>query len=357
MMRIQIDIGHPAHVHYFRNLIKILESKGNSVFVTSRDKEVSLNLLNKYNIPFISRGKGRNGYMGKFIYLFEGSWVLLKNAVKFKPDLFFSFGSPYLAIVAFLLRKPNISFDDTENAKLDHIIWVPISAAIFTPNSYLKYFGKKHIKYAGFIELSSLHPKYFKLDNSVLDMMGLKSGEKFIILRFVSWQASHDFGITGLNIQMKIKLVVELSKHMKVFISSEGNLPDELSKYKLTIPPERIHDVLALATLYIGEGATMASECAMLGTPAIYVNKLDAGTLREQAEYGLLLNLRDSSDIIEKAVALISRENLKEEWQEKRQKMLSEKIDVTAYMVWLLENYPNSFSVLKSNTDFQYNFK
>ena len=33
-MRILIDIGHPAHVHLFRNLYKELISKGHFVIVT-----------------------------------------------------------------------------------------------------------------------------------------------------------------------------------------------------------------------------------------------------------------------------------------------------------------------------------
>ena len=83
-------------------------------------------------------------------------------------------------------------------------------------------------------------------------------------------------------------MVTELSKIVKVFISSEAILPFELQKYILNIPPEKMHNVLAFANLYIGEGATMASECAMLGTPAIYVNSITAGTLEEQEKYGLI---------------------------------------------------------------------
>tara|TARA_B100000315_G_C14584869_1_gene592441 strand:+ start:2797 stop:2976 length:180 start_codon:yes stop_codon:yes gene_type:complete len=55
-----------------------------------------------------------------------------------------------------------------------------------------------------------------------------------------------------------------------------------------------MHDVLYYATLYIGEGATMASECAMLVTHAIYVNSLTAGTLEKQEEYGLIYGFRNS---------------------------------------------------------------
>jgi hypothetical protein len=40
-MKVLIDIGHPAHVHFFRNAIRELESKGHAVKVTARDKEVA----------------------------------------------------------------------------------------------------------------------------------------------------------------------------------------------------------------------------------------------------------------------------------------------------------------------------
>ena len=81
----------------------------------------------------------------------------------------------------------------------------------------------------------------------------------------------------------------------KVIISSEGELPVELEKYRVKISPERMHDLLSFASLYIGEGATTASECAMLGTPAIYVNVLDAGTLQEQENLGLLFSFRNEN--------------------------------------------------------------
>ncbi len=356
-MKIHLDIGHPAHVHYFRNFIKIMTEKGHLFSITARDKEVTFNLLDKYNIPYTSRGKGKTGLIGKILYIFQGDWILIKSALKFKPDLFLSFGSTYAAHAAFFLRKPHITFDDTEHAVLEHLMCFPFTSTILTPKSYIKNLGKKQIRFSGFIELCSLHPKYFELDNSILETMKILPGDKFVLLRFISWQASHDFGIKGIDWDTKMALIEELSKEHKVFISSEAELPDQLKKYKLPVPPEKIHNVLKYATLYIGEGATMASECAVLGTPAIYVNELDAGTLREQADYGLLLNLRNSHNLIETVKELIKKKNLKEEWQDHLQKMLEEKIDVTAFMVWFVENYPSSFKTMLFNPDYQYNFK
>ena len=48
---------------------------------------------------------------------------------------------------------------------------------------------------------------------------------------------------------------------------------------------------------------------------------------------------------------------LSEEFQRRRQKMLSDKIDVTAFLVWFIENYPESAKIMKENPDYQFNFR
>ncbi len=54
---------------------------------------------------------------------------------------------------------------------------------------------------------------------------------------------------------------------------------------------------------------------------------------------------------------LLSFKNIKEEWKRKKEKMLQDKIDVTAFMVWFIENYPASFKTMNENPDYQFNFK
>jgi predicted glycosyltransferase len=49
------------------------------------------------------------------------------------------------------------------------------------------------------------------------------------------------------------------------------------------------------ADLFIGESATMASESAVLGTPAIFVSTLQAGVLNEiEEKYGLLYMISEN---------------------------------------------------------------
>ena len=68
-MKIFIDIGHPAHVHYFRYTINKLKNDGHNIFITARRKDVTHQLLDNYNIPYTSRGIGSNSLIGKFFYL------------------------------------------------------------------------------------------------------------------------------------------------------------------------------------------------------------------------------------------------------------------------------------------------
>jgi len=60
--------------------------------------------------------------------------------------------------------------------------------------------------------------------------------------------------------------------------------------------------------------------------------------------------------VLEKIIELVRTENLAETCRAKRLKMLSEKIDVTAFLVWFVENYPDSADVMKKLPDFDKRF-
>jgi hypothetical protein len=359
-MRIFIDIGHPAHVHYFKNFLRIMESKGHTFFVSARERSIIFDLLNKYKISYFSRGKGSDGIIGKLFYMFAADFKLFSKALKFNPNIFISFASPYAAQTSWLLRTPHIVLDDTEHARFGHFFYKPFSKVFLNPSCFQKDFGKKQIRFNSYSELFYLHPNYIVSYPDILTLLGISENEKFALLRFVSWKASHDVGHSGLDLATKKQLVNMLvEKDYKVFISTEAENKDPFfDKYMINISPELIHYVMAHAHLLVTEGATMASECAMLGTPAIYVNSLDTGTLREQEDkYQLLHGFRSSKGVIEKVAELINTPNLKETCQLRRQKMLSEKIDPTTFLVWFIENYPESVKIMNENPDYQDRFK
>ena len=355
-MRIIFDIGHPAHVHHFKNVIFKLMERGHRVLILAREKDVTIKLLRAYSLSFIIIGKNYKSLDKKALNQIIVNLKTLKLCYKFKPDLLVGRASPNLAFASFVLSIPFVAFSDTEHAKINYITSFPFAKHVVTPSCFLRSLGRKHLRIDSYFELAYLHPQYFQPDTSILEILGVKEDERYIITRFVSWAASHDIGNRGLSIEMKRKLVKDLSKYVRVFISSEDELPHDLSSYQVIIPPEKMHDVLAFATIFIGEGATMASECAMLGTPAIYVNTLSAGSLAEQENYGLIACYRNQSGLLEKALGLLNTLGLKNSNRIRRQKMLAEKIDLAAFMVWFIENYPRSFEIMKKDPDYQYRF-
>ena len=334
-----------------------METKGHTFFVSARNRTIIHYLLDKYNIPFWDRGKGGNNFVGKFIYMLQADIKILKKAKEFKPDIFLSFASPYAAHVSKLTGKPHIALTDTDTAKLGILSFAPFTKYIITPKSFKKSFGIKHTRFDGFMELCYLRPQDFIPDNKIYKELGLKENEPYIIFRFVSWLANHDIGQFGFTKKSKIEFVKKINNRIKVFISSEGPLPNELEPFRIRVSPEKMHSVLYYANLYIGEGATMASECAMLGTPAIYVNSLTAGTIEEQENYGLLFSYRNIYGIIEKAEELLNNPSLKSDILSKRNKMLSDKINVNDFLIWLIDQYPDSLEILKNNPDYSLKFK
>ena len=345
-MRILVDIGHPAHVHLFKNMIWNLEKDGYEVKITTRDKEITLYLLNAYGFKYENLGKHHKKLLNKLLGLITRDYKLYKIARKFKPDIFISHGSMYAAHVAKLLGRPHISLEDTENSIEQIRLYAPFTDVILTSMCFKLDLGKKQVKYNGYHELAYLHPNYFKPDSSVFDDLGLSKDKKNIILRFVSWSASHDIGDRGFT--NMIDAIRSLEQHGRILITSEEGLPPELEKYKISVPPEKIHHLLYFADLYMGESATMASESGVLGTPSIFVSTSRRGYTDElESKYDLVYTFSDpetaQKDAVEKAFELLGNENIKEEWRQKRMKMLSEKIDVTAWMTNFIENYPESF--------------
>ena len=361
-MRILFDIGHPAHVHYFRNAIEILTKQGHEILVTTRKKEFTIQLLEYYQIPYVCTGRNYRSLIGKLYSIIRNDLIILISSLRFKPDIFVSFLLPFPAHIGFLLKKPVIGFGDTENAKLSLKLTKRFTNHILTPSCYQDDLGHKQIRFNGYMELCYLHPKYYQPNSYVLDLLRIQENEKYVILRFVSWNANHDLGHTGISLEMKRKIVQEVEKYAKVFISSENKLPEDLQNYQIKIPPEHMHDAIAFSNLLYGESSTMASESACLGIPAIFHDNEGRGyTYEEEEKYHLVFNysesLEDQEKSLRKAIEILVKPNGKEEFQLKRREILSEKIDVTSFMVWFIENYPRSATIMQKDSNFQDRFR
>ncbi|MFC1506905.1 DUF354 domain-containing protein [Thermoproteota archaeon] len=337
-MKILIDIKHPAHVHFFKNFIKIMEGRGHKILVTSREKDLTIHLLDKYgiaNVCISSIGKNKIELAKE---LFIRNKRFLKIAAEFMPDVLLGIMGITVAPTGRILGIASIVFYDTEIASLTNFIAYTLCDKFITPNCYRERLGRKNIRYNGYQELSYLHPNYFSPDPGVLKELGLERNEKYVVMRFVSWRSSHDFDRKGINIDTILYTVKKFQKFGKIFITSERDLPGILEKYRLHLAPEKIHSLIYYATLLYGESATMASEAAILGTYAIYLDDIGRGyTDEEEQKYNLVFNYstqkKHKLESMQKGIELLRDEDSKKEAQHKRERLLTDKIDVTNFMI------------------------
>ncbi len=336
-MKVLFDIGHPAHVHLFSNAAKILCKRGHSVFFTCREKEFEKELLQHYQFPFYSFGKKRLSRLGKILTLLSFEWKMLKVALRFKPDVFVSHGSPYAAHIAFLTRKRHIAMEDTGNMEQVRL-YLPFTKFVLTPALFHKSLGPKQIVYNGCHELAYLAPKYFQPNVKILEKLGVTLSEKFAVLRFVGWSATHDknqFGISEGDREKLIKILEGLG--FRVFISSEKPLSADLEGYKLNIHPHEILDVLGFAHLFVGEGATMAMEAGILGVRSIFVSTIHLGYIDELCKFEIIKQIIPNTVLTDVSNAIRSFGN-DEELKIKRDLFLSDKIDVPEFFCEFIES-------------------
>ena len=332
-MRVLVDISHPSQVHFFKNLILRFRKNKDKVIVTARGKDVTIDLLKNLNLKYICLSSQTGG-------IFSMAWELIQRYVlmwrivrRFRPDILIAETGVTIGLVGTLLRIPRIVEEDTEHAKLQRMLGLPFVTIIMTGLGYLGNHGNRERKFKGVWVQSYLNPEYFTPDVSVLTDAGIEIDKPYIVMRMVSWSAAHDKGLHGYSENQYLDIIEKLSKYGRVIISSEGALPLSMTKYRNPVAPEKVHHLLAFAKLYIGEGATMAAEAAVLGTPAIFTNPLPLGYLQAmEKDYQLVYNC-DNFDLgFEIAEKLLNTDNLKHLWQQRRKKLLDESEDINEFM-------------------------
>ena len=278
------------------------------------------------------------------------------------------------------------------------------------------------VHYPGYHELAYLHPNHFTPDPKIVEAYGIDTSKPYFVMRFASLNAHHDSGIKGINTEIAQRLIdilensgsacslsdqlvpfspacslstssgnklVPLSTNSTsgnkpcIYITSERPLEPQFEKYRIKINPLDMHHVMAFASLYIGDSQTMAAEAGVLGVPFVRFNDFVGriGYLRELEDvyelgYGIHATpLASDSPIrradgsvqpsgveelykrVEQLVAMPSEER-RATFQQRREKMLSDKIDCAKFLTYFIEKYPQSVEETKmADKEFWEKFK
>lgn len=365
-MKILFHIAHPAQYHMYKFTIHNLNEQGHRVNVTINTKDILEELLINDGVSYkniLPIRRKKNTKWAALLTLLKKDFKLFFIQLKENYDLMVGTETA-LSHVGWLLRKPVLIMDE------DDVHVVPEAAALSFPfASYvvspvscdLGKWTKKKISYSGYQKTCYLHPNYFKprreFVSDIIDTHG-----KYYLIRVSGLSAYHDSGSNGFNLDVLRSIVVRLAPHGKVLISTEKALPPDLNKYLFKADVSRMHHLLSYAEILIADSQSMCVEAALLGTPSLRYSDFAGriGVLEElEHKYGLTYGFKvsDYKQMYTKLDELLATKNLKLSWEVKKNAMLKEKIDVTAFWTWLIGNYPNSIKTLKKDPDYQYSFK
>lgn len=366
-MNILIQLSHPAHFHLYKNVAKNLMADGHKVFILIKTKDILEDLLKQSGLPYhnILKEAHRKSKLGILWDMLVRDWRMLRFVKKNKIDLLTG-STVEVAQVGWLTRKcrVNTGEDDMRIVPLFQKMAGPFIQTILSPVSCDNWkLEPKSIKYAGYHKLAYLHPNQFQPDRTVVERY-FSTEMPYFILRFAKLKAYHDIesDAHGINTEIAQRLIDLLLPHGNVYITSERELEPQFERYRLNINPLDIHHILAFAKLYIGDSQSMAVESAMLGTPSLRFNDFAGkiGVLEElEHKYELTFAIppTEPQSLYGKVEELLAMPDLRETFQQRCQKMLLEKIDVTAFFTWFIENYPQSWKTMLENPDYQFRFK
>jgi len=320
---ILFDIGHPAHVHLFKNLIHYLKEKKHRVVTVSREKDVTNDLLKYYDIDAISLSRVGTYPLGMFGEMTKRDFKIFKLNRKYRFDI--AFGTSYsIAHLSAVTRVKSYVFEEDD----DHIVPVfslityPFATGIVVP-SCLQHskWRQKRIVHNSYHELAYLHPDQFLPDKGIPKKYGLEP-QSYILVRSSALKAHHDLKQKGLMGE-GWEMIQGLIKDCHVITSKEGQLDHRIA-------PWDMHQILNFSKMIISDSQTMTMEAATLGVPSIRYSSFSGriSCLEElEKTFGLTFGFKPGEEkmMINKVKELLSHPDLTGEWQQKREQMLKDK--------------------------------
>ena len=362
IVKVAFYLAHPAHYHYFKNTVKQLRADGHKPYWLVKNKDILRTLLDNENETYTLIGN--NKAKGKLKKVLIGIISDL-NVIRFlnKNNIDYIIGSMFTFNIRLLTNTYPINCGEDDAAVLDIYpkLVYPFAREILSPTCCDNgKWNNKSTKFNSYMKIGYLHPNNFTPSKSICERCKVDVNTPYFIIRFSSLNAHHDDGIQGINAEVAQRLIDILKLHGDIYITSERELEPQFEQYRIKINPLDMHHVMAFASLYIGDSQTMAAEAGILGVPFIRFNGfvgrigyLDELETKYELGYGIQSDEKrecpyevryrgkdDMYKIVESLVQKLPR--LKSEWNKKRNKLLSEKIDYAKFLTWFIENYPTS---------------
>ncbi len=344
-MRILVLANTPAHVHLYRHAVDRLERAGHDVLVLTREYACTTDLLEFFGMPYrVYGGHETDGYsrLG-FARELGGQFLTIGlEALRFDPDVIFGRG-PYAAYAGTLSRAPVVLVLDDEPGDFNHTVSRPFADCIISPAVTRRDLGDAHYTFDGFKECAYLHPEVFEPTGDVREYLDVDPDEPYVIVRFNALDALHDTDLEGFRPEQRRDLIERLSESATVFVSDEGGELDlrDLPARPYDLHPALIHDAMAEAELLVADTGTMATEAALLGTPAFRYRGTDDheyGEFRALERAGLAEQFDAYDAVRDRSLEILADDGASDRWERRRREYVGSLVNLTDLLVAVAES-------------------
>lgn len=336
-VRVQFDVTCPAHVNLFRHAIRELARRGDAVGVTSRRDGSTTELLDTYGIAHTPLSTRAAPPLGRAVEWATRESRSLRYVRRFEPDVVVSGLRPSAVHAATLAGAGSVVVHDGGRIPRLAAATAPFVDRLCTPAYYDGDFGARHRRYEGVPELAYLHPNWFEPDERHLAEYGIVPQEPYFVLRFATTNALDD----GVTRRAKQRFAEVLAAHGQVYVSNEDNLPPTFEAESLGLPPALLQHLLADASMLVTDSNATAAEAAALGTPTVrcppFADPEATDAVEFLREYDLVISTDDEPAAIRAAADLAADPTREARWAERRRRLLSETVDLTAFLLDRIE--------------------
>lgn len=315
-MKVWIDIVNSPHVRFFNGIIKKLRNDGHEVLITARDFSNIHDLLDIFNLDYVSIGDHGVTLEEKLLSSTKRAYDLSRFIAKEDIDIAITKHSIELPRVAFGLGIPSLFVLDNEHAIAANKLTLPLTTRLIVPRIFDVWECIKCgvnpnniIRYDGTCEVT--HLEDFTYNENIIDDLGLKLvKDKIILMRPEPSLAS--YLDTDCTKSVLTPIVESLGDIADILIlprfKTQGEIFADMPNVHIIQTPIDTFSLMKKADLVIGAGGTMNREASLLGTPVIscYPGK----QLSVDSYYinrGLMKRSQNLDEIIELSKELLSK--------------------------------------------------
>jgi uncharacterized protein len=307
--KIWIDLDNSPHVPFFVPIIKELERRGNSTFLTARDcfQVCELADLNHLKYTKLGHHHGKNK-IRKLAGLGFRTLQLLPLILREKPDLALSHGSRALMLCSAITRVPCVTIFDYEFASggvlVNPMHWIMTPEVILDATIQMR--KDRVYKYPGIKE--DVYVPGFKPDSGLRRSLGLTDDELVVTLRppaseahYHNPQSDELFRATveSLSRRPDVRMVM-LPRTPKQGAAIKKCWPELFANGKILVPDHAVDGLNLIwnSDLVISGGGTMNREAAALHVPVYSVFRGKIGAVDQYlSRTGRMVLLESPEDV------------------------------------------------------------